>query len=96
MKGSTKKTEEPKAIYDVKVTRAKEFDGGAVTFDMIVNGVQLYGCWYREGQDKNGKDYEMISFPSQKGKDGKYYNHCWFKVDDDTKADIIDQLQKLV
>ena len=95
MKGSTKKTEK-EMQYDVKVTRAKEFDGGAVTFDMVVNGITIYGCWYREGQDKNGNDYEIISFPSQKGKDGKYYNHVWFKVDDDTKADIIDQLQKLV
>lgn len=95
MKGSTKKTEK-EMQYDVKVTRAKEFDGGAVTFDMVVNGITVYGCWYREGQDKNGKEYEIISFPSQKGKDGKYYNHVWFKVDDDTKADIIDQLQKLV
>ena len=95
MKGSTKKTEK-EMQYDVKVTRAKEFDGGAVTFDIVVNGITIYGCWYREGQDKNGKDYEMISFPSHKGKDGKYYNNAWFKVDDDTKADIIDQLQKLV
>lgn len=93
MKGSTKKTE---TNYDVKVTRAKEIKEGTVAFDMVVNGVTVYGCWYREGKDKKGNDYEIISFPSHKGADDKYYNHVWFKIEDDVKADIIDQLQKMV
>lgn len=92
MKGSTKETN----TYDVKVTRAKETKEGQVVFDMIVNGVNIYSCWYREGKDKNGKDYTMISFPSQKADNGKYYNHCWFKIEDDLKEEIIAQLQKLV
>lgn len=92
MKGSTKETN----TYDVKVTRAKETKEGQVVFDMIVNGVNIYSCWYREGKDNNGKDYTMISFPSQKADNGKYYNHCWFKIEDDLKEEIIAQLQKLV
>lgn len=92
MKGSTKEAN----TYDVKVTRAKEIKEGQVVFDMIVNGVNIYSCWYREGKDKNGKDYTMISFPSQKADNGKYYNHCWFKIEDDLKEEIIAQLQKLV
>ena len=94
MKGSTKTTETVNN-YDVKVTRAKEVKDGIVAFDMVVNGVTIYGCWYREGE-KDGKEYQMISFPSQKGKDDKYYNYCWFNIDDDLKSDIIAQLQKLV
>lgn len=93
MKGSTKK--ETANNYDVKVTRAKEFDNGNVAFDMVVNGVTIYGCWYREGE-KDGKEYEIINFPSQKGKDDKYYNIAWFKIEDELKTDIIAQLQKLV
>jgi len=93
MKGSTKK--ETVNNYDVKVTRAKEFDNGSVAFDVVVNGVTIYGCWYREGE-KDGKEYEIINFPSQEGKDGKYYNIAWFKIEDELKADIIAQLQKLV
>ena len=93
MKGSTKK--ETANNYDVKVTRAKEFDNGSVAFDMVVNGVTIYGCWYREGE-KDGEEYQIVNFPSQKGKDGKYYNIAWFKIDDELKADIIAQLQKLV
>ena len=95
MKGSTKKTND-NATYDVKVTRAKEINDNSVVFDMVVNGVTIYGCWYREGTSKKGDEYQMISFPSHKGGDDKYYNHCWFKIEDDVKADIIDQLQKLV
>lgn len=97
MKGSTKNTNEEKTLnYDVKVTRAKEVKEGTVAFDMVVNGVTVYGCWYREGKDKNGKEYQIISFPSHKGADDKYYNYVWFKIEDDVKEDIIAQLQKLV
>lgn len=93
MKGSTKNEAN---TYDVRVTRAKETKEGQVVFDMVVNGVTIYSCWYREGKEKNGKDYTMISFPSQKADNGKYYNHCWFKIEDDLKEEIIAQLQKLV
>ena len=95
MKGSTKKENESVSGYDVKVTRAKEIKDGQVVFDMVVNGVTIYGCWYREG-NKNGKDYTMISFPSQKGSNENYYNHCWFKIENVVKANIIEQLQSLV
>lgn len=93
MKGSTKTQET--SNYTAKVTRAKEVKEGQVVFDMVVNGITIYGCWYREGE-KDGKEYHLISFPSQKGKDDKYYNHVWFKISDELQADIIDQLQKLV
>lgn len=95
MKGSTNKNQENQT-YDVKVTRAKEIKEGTVVFDMVVNGVTIYGCWYREGKDRNRKDYELVSFPSQQAENGKYYNHCWFKIEDDVKKNIIEQLQKLV
>ena len=95
MKGSTK-TNETETNYDCKVTRAKEVNESTVVFDMVVNGVTIYGCWYREGKDKNNNEYTMISFPSHKGGDDKYYNHCWFKIEDDVKEDIIAQLQKMV
>lgn len=93
MKGSTKTQE---VTYDCKVTRAKEVREGDVVFDMVVNGITIYSCWYIEGTNKKGEPYQMISFPSQKSDNGKYYSHCWFKIEDDVKVDIIDQLQKLV
>ncbi len=96
MKGSTKSSDAPNTNYDVKVSRAKEIKEGIVAFDMIVNGVTIYGCWYREGKDKNGHDYQIISFPSHKGDNENYYNWVWFKIENDVKEDIIAQLQKLV
>ena len=96
MKGSTK-TNETTQTYDVKVTRAKEVKEGQVVFDMVVNGITIYGCWYREGKSKkDNKDYAMISFPSHKGNDDKYYNHVWFKIDEAIQGEIVAQLQKLV
>lgn len=82
--------------YDVKVVRAKEFDDGSVSFDLVVNGINIYGLWYREYTNKKGEEGSLISFPSKKGKDDKYYNHCWFPIDEDLKASIIKQLEKLV
>lgn len=96
MKGSTNTQETQATNYTAKVTRAKEVKDGTVVFDMIVNGITIYGCWYHEGKSQKGEDYQLISFPSQKGNDGKYYNHAWFKIEDDLKNDIIEQLQKLV
>lgn len=80
--------------YEIKVTRAKEFKD-SIAFDMEVNGVSIYGCWYREGT-KNGKDWTMISFPSHKSGDGKYYNYAWFAITEDIKKDIIEQIKKVL
>ena len=95
MKGSTNKNQESQT-YDVKVTRAKETKEGQVVFDMVVNGVTIYGCWYREGVDKKGNDYQLISFPSHKGKDGKYYNHAYIKLTDDQTKEIISQIENML
>ena len=62
-----------------------------------VNGiVTIYGCWYREGKDKTGKDYQMVSFPSQKGKDGKYYNHAYLKLQQSDVDFISKEIEKLL
>lgn len=69
-------------MYDVKVLRAKDMskDGKTIiAVDMEVNGVKIYGCTYREGI-KNGKEWNLVDFPSVKGKDGNYYNRAWFPI----------------
>ena len=85
----------------IEVLRAKDFteagkEGCSIVFDMNVNGVIIYGCWYREGKDKKGEDYEMVSFPSQKGKDGKYYNHAWVKLQQSDIDNISKQIESLL
>lgn len=102
-----KKAEESKNVEQaqelaLEVLRAKDFtkdgeDGCQITFDLKVNGiVTIYGCWYREGKDKTGKDYQMVSFPSQKGKDGKYYNHAYLKLQQSDVYFISKEIEKLL
>ena len=96
MKGSTKKTDETKVNYTCEVIRAKEIKEGTVAFDMEVNGVKIYGCWYKEGTNKDGKEYQIVNLPQEKGKDGEYYSIAWFPMSKEVREGIIDQLQKLV
>lgn len=81
--------------YSVKVTRVQAIQQGIFAFDMDVNGIKIYSMFYREGE-KNGKAYSFISFPARKGNDGKYYNHCYFNISDNLKAEIEKQMNSLL
>lgn len=87
----------------IEVLRAKDFTKDdakenecSIVFDMKVNGVTIYGCWYRTGSDKKGEDYEMVSFPSQKGKDGKYYNHAYVQLQQSDIDFISSEIEKML
>ena len=75
---------------NAKVVRANQVED-LVYFDVEINGVSIYGCKVVEG--KNG---DFISFPSHKGKDGKYYNHAYIKLTDDQAEDIISQVENML
>lgn len=90
-----KKSNQESRQYEVKVTRAREVKEGSVAFDMEVNGIFIYGCWYNEYKTKEGKEGTMLTFPSYKNGD-KYYNHCWFAISKELKEEIIAQIEKLV
>lgn len=83
-KGSSQgssKPEEP-VNHEIKITRARDIET-AIMFDMIVNGVTIYGCSYRTLQRHDGSgEFAKIGFPSRKGSDDKYYAQCWFKISD--------------
>lgn len=87
MKKPEKKIES--AIQSVNVTRATAFDNGGVVFDMVINGVTIYGCRVVEG-----KNSDFISFPSRLGKDNKYYNHAYIKLTNEDTKNIISQVEK--
>lgn len=94
------KKNEEKKNHEINVTRARLFSGSngkpdAVVFDMVVNGVSLYGCRFVEGE-KNGKPYKFVSFPNYKGSDGKYYSHCWVSLTDEDTANIETALHKII
>jgi len=99
-KTENKETETAQALA-IEVIRAKDFtedgkDGCSIVFDMKVNGVTIYGCWYREGKDKKGEDFQLVSFPSQKGKDGKYYSHAYVKLQQSDIDLISKQIESLL
>lgn len=85
-----KKKEISDVTIDAKVTRANQVND-TVFFDVVINGVTIYGCKVVEG--KNG---DFISFPSHKGKDGKYYNHAWVKLSDEDSAAIVKQVEEML
>lgn len=89
MNVKTKKQTETKA-NEIQVIRAHQFDDGHITFDMVVNGVTIYGCKIAEG--KNG---QFVSFPSRKGKDDKYYSHVYIALSEDDQKTIFEQIEKL-
>lgn len=82
--------EEAVKIYNLEVKRAKEYKN-TVFFDVDINGVMIYGCRFVEG--KNG---DFVSFPSYKGSDGKFYNHCWIKLGDAEVKLIDEQIDQLL
>lgn len=88
-------TEVVNASYEVKVLKVNAIKQGTYAFDMIVNGITIYGCWYREGV-KNGKEWSMISFPSKKASNDKYYNHVFFPISDSLKSAIVSQMESLL
>lgn len=74
----------PIKIEELKILRVKDFDN-FTAFDFEINGIRIYGARIIEG--RNG---DFIAFPANKGKDGNFYNHVWFKMDDETQKKIIE------
>lgn len=87
---SKEKGIEPIQVSEWKVTRAKD-TGKIVFFDLMINGVTIYGCKVIEGQRG-----DFISFPSQKGTDGKYYNIAWAPLSDEVQADILAAVEVII
>ncbi len=82
--------------YEIKVTRAKDL-GSVVMFDMTVNGVYINGCSYKELERKDGSgSFAKVNFPSHKGKNGKYYNTCYFKISDEDMQEIEHGIETLL
>lgn len=86
--------EAAKIEYDVKVLKAKDFSKNGKTIiscDLEVNGIKIYGCFYREGQ-KDGHDWALVDLPKTKGKDDKYYSIVWFPMSKELVTKIADQI----
>lgn len=87
---STKNTKNTKKIKPIQISsmsiiRATPY-ADVYFFDMILNGITIYGCKLIEGN--NGW---FISFPSKRPakKGGMWYNYCWAPLSEDDTAEII-------
>lgn len=89
---SNKTTEQQTIKIDslsiLRATAYKSNKSTVVFFDMVLNGVSIYGCRVVEG--KNG---DFIAFPSTKAKDGKYYNVCYADFSNEDSKMILDKVQ---
>ena len=100
----TKKSEEKeKEVFKVEVTKATECSNGSIMLNMTVNGVKIYGAFYRTVEAKKGKhageEIGLIDFPKRKGKkDGEdaYFDTVSFFIDDETMAEIEKQIESLL
>lgn len=96
---SKKAKKEEKAAsqdHEIKVTRAKEFDD-CISFDMVVNGISIYGARHRTYTDKKSKEEKsFIAFPQYKGSNGNYYSHCYFDVTDADLENIESQIEDIL
>lgn len=78
-------------VSEFKVKNARQFDWGT-TFTLVLNGVEIHGC--KVGERKDGNSF--ISFPSYKGKDGKWYSYVYFRFSEaDTDAILKELAEQL-
>lgn len=78
-------------VSEFEVRNVRSFDWGTV-FTLVLNGVEINGC--KVGERHDGESF--ISLPSYKGKDGKYYNHVYFRFSEaDTDAILKEVAEQL-
>lgn len=91
-----KKAAEEHKDHVIKVTRAKELEK-CIMFDMEVGDIKIYGCAYRTYEDKETHEEKgIVSFPSRKGSDDKYYNYVYFYVTPADLESIEKQIEDLI
>lgn len=90
-------SQQERTVFNCKVTRVRETQNGAIYFDMEVNGVCISELRYVEYKTKEGKDGQMISFPSyQSKKNEKWYNYVWFPISKELRESIEVQISDLL
>lgn len=87
-KSNEKKEREFMKVDSFKITRAHEFDNGNVSFDMLINGVQIYRLSVVSAKDS---DRQFIGFPSYQS-NGKWYNYVYLPLSEDDVEKIINEV----
>lgn len=91
---STKKEREYTKIDSFKIENVRVVDtmtGDLIFVNLTINGVTIYSC-----RVVNGSKGDFISFPQQKGKDGKYYNMVYVALSPEDEASILEAIQDAI
>lgn len=84
------KNKKQAAVKSIKVDRANDYNG-KLYFDVIINGVTIYGCRLIDGEKGM-----FVMFPSHKSeKNGKYYKYAYVDLTDAEVQEIVDQISKI-
>lgn len=75
-------------IDDITIDRANEIKEGTVMFDITVGHIKIYGMSMRHMTNKDGQEWDAISFPARKADNGKYYDIAWFPMSAELKAQV--------
>lgn len=83
--------------YTYTISNVKEVTDTMVSFRMVINGITIYGMKViKYKSKKTGEEGMMVSFPSRKGSDGKYYNELTFPITKDMSDDIIKKVLEVL
>lgn len=74
-------------VESFSVKNSREWEGGAVTTTLTLNGVTIYNVRIMQTHDSN---HEFLAFPSRKGNDGKYYSYVYVSLSDEDTEKIIE------
>ena len=101
IKKNEAKKEDRKVEYkpaEIGVSKVKEIKGkkDCYRFTLTINGVDIYGCSYVTYTGKEGEEKNFIAFPQYKGSDGKYYNNCWFPINDPAYRKEYELIEELI
>lgn len=90
-----KRTVEYVKPYILKVLKAKEIKDrpNCYRFNLLLNGMTINGMQYVTYTSKNGEEKTFISFPQYKGTDDKYYNICYFPINDPAYSKEYEQIE---
>ena len=100
----TNEKKEAKQEYVVKVDAARTTKNDSIVMiDLDINGVKVKSCMLKEVEcKKDGQAHKagdicyVVNFPSEKGKDGKWYNKVWCPLSNDHIEDIVKQIESLL
>lgn len=68
-----------------------------IMFDMKINDVSIYGMMLKHVvRESDGKEFEIVSFPSYQGPKGNYYNHVYYSLSQADRDIIIKMVKELI